>query len=256
MQLVGLEVEGSFREVQLHDADFEVLPGVRFGRADQLLSPAHWVVRCMVAPESSRNFENRYSSLAEEVGFCLLGGYGITAEIATAYFRLLQQKGVFSERQAPDSDSIYDLLSSPLDIAGQMRRYRFPKQRASRIQNALAQLHEISRPIGSPKNLRAELQKLQGIGPKTASWIVRNWLGADDVAILDIHILRAGWAISLFDRSARLPDDYEFLENKFLAFAHNIGVRASVLDAVIWSDMRTYGSQLLRVLDRRPNIVV
>jgi endonuclease III len=44
---------------------------------------------------------------------------------------------------------------------------------------------------------------LPGIGPKTASWIARNWLDADDVAILDIHIMRVGQVIGLFPLSKR-----------------------------------------------------
>jgi len=96
---------------------------------------------------------------------------------------------------------------------------------------------------------RDDLQKISGIGPKTASWITRNWLNSDDVAIIDIHILRAGWAINLFDKKIRLPRDYFSLEKKFLKLAEAIDVRASILDAVIWSDMRTFGSRLLRRLD-------
>ena len=80
--------------------------------------------------------------------------------------------------------------------------------------------------------------ELPGIGPKTASWIVRNWLGSDDVAILDVHVLRAGILMGLFPEDCRLPKDYEVLEKKFLDFARAIQVRASLLDAIMWRDMR------------------
>ncbi|MDZ3993341.1 hypothetical protein PspTeo4_24872 [Pseudomonas sp. Teo4] len=52
------------------------------------------------------------------------------------------------------------------------------------------------RPLHSGRALRDWLLELPGIGYKTASWVARNWLDADDVAILDIHILRAGaWQV-------------------------------------------------------------
>ena len=43
-----------------------------------------------------------------------------------------------------------------------------------------------------PLSLREFLLQLHGIGYKTASWIVRNFTGSDDVAIVDIHLRRAG----------------------------------------------------------------
>ena len=80
--------------------------------------------------------------------------------------------------------------------------------------------------------------KINGVGPKTASWIVRNLTGSDEVAILDIHIIRACRLMSLFPREVRLPRDYGPLEERFLKFAEGLGVGAAVLDALIWTKMR------------------
>jgi thermostable 8-oxoguanine DNA glycosylase len=88
---------------------------------------------------------------------------------------------------------------------------------------------------------RRHLMRIPGIGPKTASWITRNWLGSDEVAILDIHIIRAGLLIGLFDRSMRVPRDYEALERRFLEFCGALGARPSLLDAVMWRAMRNIG---------------
>jgi thermostable 8-oxoguanine DNA glycosylase len=79
---------------------------------------------------------------------------------------------------------------------------------------------------------------LPGIGPKTASWIVRNWTGTDEVAILDVHVLRAGQLMGLFPREIKLPRDYGRLEQIFLEFSKALNVRASLLDAIIWREMR------------------
>jgi hypothetical protein len=77
---------------------------------------------------------------------------------------------------------------------------------------------------------------LPGIGPKTASWIARNWLDADDVAILDIHIMRVGQVIGLFPLEQTVERHYMALEERFLRFAELLDVRASELDAIIWRD--------------------
>ena len=79
---------------------------------------------------------------------------------------------------------------------------------------------------------------LPGIGAKTASWIVRNHRGSDAVAIIDIHILRAGRHIGVFPVSWQPQRHYTQLECAFLKFAEALGVRASLLDALIWDYMR------------------
>ena len=78
----------------------------------------------------------------------------------------------------------------------------------------------------------------EGIGPKTALWIVRNYLDSDDVAIIDVHVLRACRRMKLFPDEISLPRDYGALEEKFLNFANAIKVRASLLDAVMWVETR------------------
>jgi thermostable 8-oxoguanine DNA glycosylase len=91
------------------------------------------------------------------------------------------------------------------------------------------------------RRFRDDMMRIPGIGPKTASWITRNWLGSDEVAILDIHIIRAGILIGLFDRRQTVPRDYDFMEARFLAFATALNVRPSLLDAVMWREMRELG---------------
>jgi thermostable 8-oxoguanine DNA glycosylase len=90
--------------------------------------------------------------------------------------------------------------------------------------------------------------EIEGIGPKTASWIVRNWLGSDDVAILDIHVIRACQAIGVFPSEVALSSEYAKLEQRFLDFSKGLGVRASILDAVIWHHMREFTPRLLQKL--------
>jgi thermostable 8-oxoguanine DNA glycosylase len=174
-------------------------------------------------------------TLAEEVAACLLGGHGIPAAVGLAAFELLRTRGVLA--QAPTEVELLALLEKPLDIGGRAVRYRFAKQKARYVSEALKRVSVGDAPLQSGRALRDWLLEFNGIGPKTASWIARNWLRADDVAILDIHILRVGVAIGLFPKTLTVERHYFALEELFLAFSQRMGVRASELDAVIWYEM-------------------
>ena len=90
---------------------------------------------------------------------------------------------------------------------------------------------------------------LPGVGPKTASWIVRNWLGSDQVAILDIHVVRAGLLMNLFSPEDDVSKDYPCMEAKFISFSQALGVPTSDLDALIWWMMRTTPKLVRRLLN-------
>ncbi|QCO17184.1 hypothetical protein D3869_18150 (plasmid) [Azospirillum brasilense] len=221
----------------LREPDSEVVPGVRWGRPEQVPSPAFWAALARDADEASHGYVDRDSTLEESVGFCLLGGYGITAELNHAAFVRLRDVGAFHP-PGLDEDQILGHLRAPLDVGRRRVRYRFPAQRAHRLAVAMDMLGDIELDTQSPLEVRRSLMTIPGIGPKTASWIVRNWLGSDDVAILDIHIVRACQVMRLFGDKVSLPRDYEVLERRFLDFAHGLGVRASLLDALMWREMR------------------
>ncbi|MDA4848612.1 hypothetical protein [Hoeflea poritis] len=226
--------------------DDEVMPGLRFGREDELLTPAYWTMRCETADPTDIDFVNRHGTLEEEIGFCLLGGFGVTLEVATAFFERLRRNGAFERGAMLPEVDLFAMLDEPAVVGGLPRRYRFPTQRARRLNRAMADLTKMKFDQADPVRFRDQIQSLEGVGPKTASWIARNWLDTDLIAILDIHVLRAGWLLELFDKNCRLPRDYLNLENRFLCFAKNLHVRASVLDSVMWYDMRTFGSNLVR----------
>lgn len=226
-----------------HEAS-EVLPGILYGREDQVLSPAYWKWRCGIGEDEAHDYVSRSRSLREVVGFCLLGGFGIKMEANDAFFRHLRCRGVFDGRSVEEGE-IFGLLDQKIEVGGSLQKYRFPRQKAKRISDAMSHLDVDKLSTLPDKELRAALCALPGIGPKTASWIARNWKGADNVAIIDVHVLRAGHFIGLFDHDAQLPKDYYHLEDRFLAFAKSLNVRPSILDAVMWSDMRIFGSTLV-----------
>lgn len=219
------------------DPEAEVVQGLRWGRPEWIDTPAYWLmqVRCRVGEEEC--YRSRSDTpLHEEVCFCLLGGYGVPAELNVAAFQHLKNAGYF------DGEATFEeaarLLSEPLSVDGKQRRYRFSTQRAERISIAVNSLRGF-RPNGSVREFRAHLELLPGVGPKTSAWVARNWLGSDDVAILDVHVVRACQHLGLFGEYVQLPKQYAELEQRFLDLARAMRVRSGVLDAVMWTDMRS-----------------
>lgn len=238
MQSVWAGYGNDARLLELPDSDEEVVEGVRWGAPDRLGTPAYWAVRCRWNEGDTPSFACGASSLAEEIGFCLLGGYSVTFEANTAVFEWLRDHEVFDIGYEISEDRILELLSQPLEVKGRPRRYRFPNQRAKRIAAMRRRLAEVPPDIDAPRALRDHLMTFEGIGPKTASWIVRNHLNSDEVAIIDVHVLRACRHMNLFPDEITLPRDYEALEERFLDFAKAIKVRSSLLDAVMWAETR------------------
>jgi thermostable 8-oxoguanine DNA glycosylase len=219
----------------------EILPGVKWGKPEWVPSPAYWAAMANQVTEASHGFVSPSATLHEEVGFCLLGGYGVTAEMNHAFFEVLCDAGVFVPGARVPAAVIEGLLRSNAIVDGRPRRYRFPKQKAARIEVALRKIESAPPPVDNPVAFRNALLSIPGIGPKTASWIARNLLGTDEVAILDIHVIRAGKLMGLFHGETKLPRDYFDMERRFLDLCKIMGIKASLLDAIIWGEMRKLG---------------
>lgn len=224
--------------VRIPHPDDEVIGGIRWGVPEIPNCPAYWAIRCRWE-EGASGFLSRGQSLAEEVGFCILGGFGILYEVNAAAFEMLGRHGAFELDSDLGVDDLGRLLKEPLEVGGRTVRYRFPNQRARRLFDMRSRLRDIPTAGICALELRDVLQAIDGIGPKTASWIVRNILDSDDVAIIDVHILRACRLMGVFPERVALPRDYAELERIFLAFANALGVRPSVLDSVMWTEMRS-----------------
>ncbi|WP_018986856.1 hypothetical protein [Methylophilus methylotrophus] len=230
-------------------ADAEVMPGVRWGEPWTLFTPAYWLSQFWMndldkvqhSPYQARG------TLAEEVVFCLLGGFGITAELATAAFEACCERGLIQTMESnPEVWSA--VLLRPLSLNGKTQHYRYPNQKARFLGAAMGFLQENPLEKVSGLALRDSLLKIQGIGPKTAGWITRNYSDSDEVAILDIHIVRAGVLCGFFSSDERVEKNYFAMETRFLKFSEALGVRPSVLDCLIWDQMRSLGGVALNAL--------
>jgi len=234
-------------QVELPPADAELMPGVAWGLVEAFPTPAYWAYQVLARRITSTTITHKLGGdLIEEVAACLLGGYGIPAEVGLAAFQRLRESGAL---RAPAGEAeILRLLSEPLDVRGRAVRYRFATQKSRYLGQALQILADKSIPMESGRRLRDWLTRLPGVGLKTASWIARNVMDADDVAILDIHIVRAGELGGFFDPRLTAEHHYLDLEARFLEFSHHLQVRPSELDSVIWLEMKLSPRSVGRLL--------
>ena len=215
-----------------------------WGLSGHLASAAFWIARTKDMPAG--NGDHRLAgTLAGEVVACIVGGWGVKAEVGLAAYRELERAGIVRTDPPPEAAEVEDVLGRSFKVPGAdgSVRYRFPSQRGGRVAAALRYLTEAERPPEDPRLLRAWLLGVPGVGPKTAAWIVRNRTGVNDVAIVDVHVRRAGIAAGFFDPDWRLPVDYDLFERTFLAVATLGGVGAATLDACIWQTLHRLGPQ-------------
>jgi len=223
-------------QVELPSPEALLIRNVKWGAVDAFPTPAYWqyqVIARRLAGQPARYKLGR--TLVEEVAACLLGGHGIPAQVGIAAYERLRQLGAFVN--ATPTEAQFDTwLREPLQVGQRQVRYRFAAQKSRYLATGLP-LVQSAPSFSTGKQLRDWLMQLPGIGFKTASWIARNWMDADDVAILDIHIMRIGQALGLFPRELTVERHYLELESLFLQFSQALNVRASELDAVVWYEM-------------------
>lgn len=236
---------------ELPDAKDTVLPGVHWGEFTSLFTPAYWLSQFwMNGYEQSEPIASRLKSgdLIEEAVFCLLGGYGISAEMAQSVFIECKNNHLISEKEESE-EKWAKQLSQKFMVNGKLVSYRFPNQKAKYISQAMPKLKSIDQELKG-KELRNALQQISGIGPKTAGWIVRNCFGSDEVAIIDIHIQRAGQLCGLFSLTWTADRHYTRMEESFLDLCSQLCVKPSIFDFLIWEQMRKIGNIAIESVKR------
>lgn len=251
---------------ELPSADVELLPGIKWGEPGTLFTPSYWMSQYWMAglDKVSTSPYTTSTNLAEELTFCLLGGFGITAELATAAFEHCKTQGLISSLDK-NPKKWEDALSEKLNVRDKQHHYRYPKQKAKYLAAAMSYLREHDLSHLSGRQLRDELLKINGIGPKTAGWITRNYADADDVAILDIHLVRAGVLGGFINKNQKVETNYFDMEASFIQYCSALNVRPAVLDCLIWDQMRELGQLALdcykricgeeKTTDRNKNIM-
>jgi thermostable 8-oxoguanine DNA glycosylase len=220
------------------DPNDQLMPGIKWGCYTELFTPAYWKVQYLM-----HNFNNIFninyklgSNLLEEVVACLLGGFGLKAEMGLAAFQRLKMRKQI--QQGMNFDEILESLKEPFIMGNKTAHYRFPNQKAKFIHAFLNREDLQAIPANLDLDLRDWLLTVNGIGPKTASWITRNYLDSERVAIIDVHIFRACSMMGLYAESFDIQKDYTKLEQLFLNFCSKLDVLPSKMDALIWLQMK------------------
>lgn len=235
--------------MELPGPDDEVMPGVLWGSVDAFPTPAYFafqvVARRLLGRPPSYSLGR---TLLEEVGACLLGGHGISGEVGIAAYEHLRGKGAFAADGTHSQEQLERWLREPITVGKRRVHYRFAAQKARYLSQALPMMRNVPE-TSVGRELRDWLLCLPGVGLKTASWVVRNWLHADDVAILDIHIMRVGQLAGVFPRRLTVERHYHELERLFLQFSAALDIRPAELDAVIWSELASSPASVRRVTE-------
>ena len=178
--------------------------------------------------------------------FCLLGGFGITYEHGRSACNTIRQLRPFSD-EWNDEDLFEAMLAAlmrpqfePRRTDGSFRRYRFPRQKATVIVKARkwvqsqGRLEEHLLQLGSAKDRRRLLSECPGVGFKTASWVLRNLGLGDELAIIDIHVLRALVGAKRIPDGIQIPKDYEMAEEAFIAWCDELDAPSAAFDLFVW----------------------
>ena len=192
----------------------------------------------------------RHEDIEDELLFCLLGGYGIAEEHGRSAWLTVRQLEPFSEFWRDDDlcEKIITTLElpqfEPRRADGSLRRYRFPKRKAAIIVEARRwvrshkPLEECLLYWDDPKDRRRILLGCPGLGLKTASWLLRNLGMGDELAVLDVHLVRALQDAKRIDNEIRLPRDYYAVEKAFLDWCHELNAPSAAFDLFIWEWQR------------------
>lgn len=245
-QRVTAMIGDNVRFFDLPPADARIGIGrLEWGRAEEIASPAYWASQAWMWGEEHPTHYKLGRTLREELLACLLGGYGIPAEVGLAAFERVKAIDGTDPTWLLCPGRATELLLKPLDVNGRQVRYRFAAQKGRYLAAALRGFGGIDQDTDD-RTLRDALVTLPGVGLKTASWIVRNWRGSDQVSILDIHIIRAARMLELFHEKWGAQRHYSQMEDAYLSFAKAIGSRPSILDSVMWMTMRQLPPSLVK----------
>lgn len=234
-QTVAIVARAGSLQRELPNPDQTLLTGVRWGALDEFPTPAYWTRLALAHRLDSAPPAASGRSLAEEVGASLLGGPGIPVALGEAAFTRVRERGAFVQPGMCEF-TLAGWLSEPLEVNGKTLNFRFAEQKARHLAAVMPAL--LSAPdFAAGYEVRNWLMALPGVGPKTASTIVRSWSAAEDVALLDAHVLRVGQVIGLFSRKLTVERHYLEVESRFLKLCAAMDLRPSELEAVIAREM-------------------
>ena len=184
-----------------------------------------------------------------ELSCCILSSQ-VPYTLAMAAADAISAAGFLHQHQQTAEDlaeRLYVVLSTPLDVEGRKRSYRFPRAKArhlattwAAVANAGGSLKALIR--GNVGDTRAWLvAHASGMGPKQASMFLRNCGVTYDLAILDRHVLNYMTAQGMYSGtqvSISGLNQYGRHEERLRDHAKEMNCPVGLLDWAIWIVMR------------------
>lgn len=223
-----------------------ILSEIDCNEAGRRFTKSYWEVQYLLDDTTCANYKLG-ANLKEEVVACLLGGYGLKAELGLLAFHRIKNLRLIC--QEASFEDIEDAISAPFRWDGRDIHYRFSRQKAKYIYGFLQRNDIEEMEMMSGSRLRERLMTVKGIGPKTASWIARNQGNCEDVAIVDIHIYRAGRLAGFVNPRWDMQKDYYKIEESFLDFCHSINALPSKMDSIMWNQMKESNRRAIELLN-------
>ena len=150
-QIVYALKEEAFLELRLPPASTEVgISGLQWGMHDHPKTPAYWAAQSWMWGLEAPLHYKLGGSLEDELIACLLGGYGIPAEVGIAAYERIRRECGSHYHLLADEGFVLDLLSRPLEVRGRKVRYRFARQKAHFLASSFQALPEICLLYTSP----------------------------------------------------------------------------------------------------------
>jgi len=139
MQEMYSLIDGAVQRLEIPDPDVFVLPGIRWGAFDELFTPAYWRGQAWQHQQLGTYDRLRLGrTLEEELAACLLGGFGMKAELGLAAFSRLLERGLL--QTLTPQETFRAVLSEDFVLYGRPRRYRFPNQKARYLAESIRRL--------------------------------------------------------------------------------------------------------------------
>lgn len=186
-----------------------------------------------------------------ELSSCILSSQ-VPYALSTAAANAIDDDGILHDKRASvaaRTERLQQILSTPLNVDGKRRNYRFPVARARQlaaahgvVTDSKSMFGELVNRFESATTARSWFVKhIPGIGPKQASMFLRNTGVTYDLAILDRHVLNYMTKLGMYsDDKYSISGLAQYLryEETLIKHAEELDCPVGLLDWAIWIVMR------------------
>jgi len=174
--------------------------------------------------ESSREKINDKDDVFFELIFCICVPQS-KAPVVRSSLKILQEKDILKKGS---KDQLQRFLKGVRFVDKKLDYLLLAREKFDEAWDKITELKE------NPMKLREWLfRNIKGLGMKESSHFLRNIGLGDNLAILDVHILK--WLESRGKKIKTLtPKIYLELESDFINFSNELGLKSAELDITLW----------------------